>query len=482
MFVVDDRRPAGAGAGAGGAAAERSATAALGPRRPAWADPADDEGGVDLEGGAPRLRKLRQAEGEVVRAGEYQARLRERHVRLHPEGGQEWARLTGSGDRDGAAEPANITHLEEPREPSALPAGEVELIRLKDANRAEPSGGVVQSVHFHPDGGLLLTGGLDRKLRFFRVDGAENPKAASAFLEDLPVRRAAFVGDGGRTAVCAGRRPFYYAFDVESQQCTKVRGIMYREERSLEEFVASPPGAEHQYLAFLCKGGVLSLVSARNHMWVADLKMPAGAARTATFSACGRYLMASGTGGTVSTWDLRTRTCVGRMVDSGCLNGSALAASPEGGLFASGSTSGVVNVYDRKQALAAPGAKGRHTVFEAESEDLGTAAAAAARVAMPRLPSSTAPLWEMMNLTTKIDTLTFNPDGQMLAAASSMKRNALRLLHVPSRTVFSNWPTSKTPLHYVHSLAFSPGSDMLAVGNARGRVLLYRLKHYSRDD
>ena len=69
----------------------------------------------------------------------------------------------------------------------------------------------------------------------------------------------------------------------------------------------------------------------------------------------------------------------------------------------------------------------------------------------------------------------------LVAAASSLKRNALRLLHVPSRTVFSNWPTSKTPLHYVHSLAFSPSSDMLAVGNARGRVLLYRLKHYSRD-
>mgnify|MGYP002883850964 FL=1 len=87
----------------------------------------------------------------------------------------------------------------------------------------------------------------------------------------------------------------------------------------------------------------------------------------------------------------------------------------------------------------------------------------------------------MMNLTTKVDTLAFNPDGQMLAAASSLKRNALRLLHVPSRTVFSNWPTSKTPLQYVHSLAFSPSSDLLAVGNARGRVLLYRLKQYSRN-
>ena len=55
-----------------------------------------------------------------------------------------------------------------------------------------------------------------------------------------------------------------------------------------------------------------------------------------------------------------------------------------------------------------------------------------------------------------------------------------RVLHVPSMTVFSNWPTSKSPLHYVHSTAYSPNSGYLAIGNARGRVLLYRLHHYNK--
>ena len=55
-----------------------------------------------------------------------------------------------------------------------------------------------------------------------------------------------------------------------------------------------------------------------------------------------------------------------------------------------------------------------------------------------------------------------------------------RVVHVPTMTVFSNWPTSKSPLHYVHSTAFSPHSGYLAIGNARGRVLLYRLHHYSK--
>ena len=50
---------------------------------------------------------------------------------------------------------------------------------------------------------------------------------------------------------------------------------------------------------------------------------------------------------------------------------------------------------------------------------------------------------------------------------------------MPSCTVFSNWPTSKTPLSYVFSLDFSPSGGYLAVGNDKGKVLLYRLKHYS---
>lgn len=68
----------------------------------------------------------------------------------------------------------------------------------------------------------------------------------------------------------------------------------------------------------------------------------------------------------------------------------------------------------------------------------------------------------------------------MLAVASRMKRDALRLVHLPSLTVFSNWPTGRSPLHYVHSLDFSPHCGLLAVGNAKGRALLYRLHHYQQ--
>lgn len=50
-----------------------------------------------------------------------------------------------------------------------LPAGLLEATRVRDANLAEPSKAVVQSVQFHPDGQVLMTAGLDKRLRFFQV-------------------------------------------------------------------------------------------------------------------------------------------------------------------------------------------------------------------------------------------------------------------------------------------------------------------------
>ena len=51
-------------------------------------------------------------------------------------------------------------------------------------------------------------------------------------------------------------------------------------------------------------------------------------------------------------------------------------------------------------------------------------------------------------------------------------------IHIPSFTAFSNWPTSSTPLGHVSSVDFSAGGEYFAIGNTRGRVLLYHLKDY----
>ena len=47
----------------------------------------------------------------------------------------------------------------------------------------------------------------------------------------------------------------------------------------------------------------------------------------------------------------------------------------------------------------------------------------------------------VLNLTTSVTDLKFNPSSEILAMASEVKENSVKLLHVPSMTVFSNFPS-----------------------------------------
>ena len=184
-----------------------------------------------------------------------------------------------------------------------------------------------------------------------------------------------------------------------------------------------------------------------------------GAIRSCAYSSDGNNMYTSGTDGQVYNWDLRTRKCMDRHVDEGCVRATSLSVSPNGGLYACGSASGCVNLY--QQSLG-------HQIKR-------TRGPLAARLQLTRAPHKS-----IMSLTTRVDTLKFNHDGQILAIASQMKKDSLRLVHAQTGTVFANWPTAQTPLRYVTDVDFSPNSGMVAIGNDRGKCLLYRLLHFGK--
>ena len=57
--------------------------------------------------------------------------------------------------------------------PGALPEGKINIVRLTDANAAEPTSAqeAVSAVQFHPSGRLVMVASGDKVLRFFTVDG-----------------------------------------------------------------------------------------------------------------------------------------------------------------------------------------------------------------------------------------------------------------------------------------------------------------------
>lgn len=83
---------------------------------------------------------------------------------------------------------------------------------------------VIQTTRFHPNAPVMLTGGLDKTLRFFQIDGKTNPKIQSIHFQDMPIRSAEFSADG-REVIASGRRKFFYSIDVEQGQVEKISQI-----------------------------------------------------------------------------------------------------------------------------------------------------------------------------------------------------------------------------------------------------------------
>ncbi|KAK1739680.1 U3 small nucleolar RNA-associated protein 18 [Skeletonema marinoi] len=443
--------------------------------------------GVSLVDGPNRLKKLRRYRDETdpLSLSEYELRLRERFMNTTSVAANTgWAdvnqiqqkqeepktkRKRGgygssseddeSGDEDYNVATdileSNASLFQHSSSGMQLPPTILDVVRTRDGNLSDPNNSVLSAVQFHPgsdeENPLLMTAGMDKMLRFFRIDGEENPKIHGIHFPTLPITCASFLGDSG-SVVMSGRRPFFYVYDAISGNIQKIQSIIGRKERSLEKFTVSPSG---DVIAFVGNDGYIILVDGKSRQWIGDLKMN-GSVRAITFSEDGEFIMGSGSDGDVYKWNVRSRRCVERFHNEDGTITSALAATSN--FLAVGSESGVVNLYTEKYS--------KTSLYGGSDSGVGLNA------------TKRNPLKSIMNLTTSADSLKFSADGQILALSTRRETNGLKLLHVPTQTVFSNWPTSKTPLKYVWSTDFSPGSKYFAVGNDHGKCLLYRLKHY----
>ncbi|GKY94302.1 hypothetical protein MPSEU_000396000 [Mayamaea pseudoterrestris] len=436
----------------------------------AWVD-VDDDLVVDLMQ-TSRLRKLRTSREEAAASAlpvvEFESRLRKRYEETAQLAAHtDWARIdvdktdaafTDDKDETLALSTSAPFLLHASAKSSSLPANVIGMVRCSDANETDPCRSVVQSVHFHPTSNpeqpLMLTAGLDKMLRFFQVGADHSEKVHGIQFPKLPIYSASFLGSSGNVIV-SGRRSFFYIYDAVAGKVDLVPRILGRQEKSLEKFSVSPDGS---VIAFYGNDGYIILVDARTKEWIADLKMN-GSVRAVTFSANGDYLYGSGSDGQVYQWETASRRCIDRFNNEDGTITSSMACSSQH--LAVGAESGVVNVYQSQKQQEEP------------QQELQSSRRS--------ILSNRQPVKSIMNLHTSSDLVRFNGDGQILAISSRRERQALKLVHVPSRTVFSNWPTTKTPLNYVWSLDFSPQSRFMAVGNDKGKCLLYRLSHYNKD-
>lgn len=415
--------------------------------QPAWEDEDDAGEEVRIATRDPKKRKLlKQLDETVITGAEYTQRLRERFemVTHQGSGGPSWAKLPEDIDTVQDEDEEDILATAEAlvgSNPERLAPSILNVTRLKDANHEEHSRGL-HTLHFHSNAQLMLVGGQDKKLNLFQIDGKKNRKVQGVVFKDTPIVKAWFTPDG-REAIVTGRKPWIYVYDVVTGNVSKAWYPAGREEASTEHSFYSQ---DNKYLAFCGKNGNVHLTSNQTKQKIADFKMN-NISITVSFSPDGLTMFTGGGDASIYQWDLRTRRCIYKFIDEGMSKTSSLAISPSGAYHAVGSQTGVVNVY--------------------------SAETMAARETKPT------PHKALMNLQTSVNAVKFNHDTQIMGMSSWVKTSAFRLVHLPSMSVFGNWPTDRTPLGKVMDFDFSPHSGFLALGTHRGKVLLYRLNHYN---
>jgi U3 small nucleolar RNA-associated protein 18 len=426
----------------------------------AWHDEEDDEISISLLD-QDKLKKLRKKETDTTISGrQYVQRLRSQFEKIYPR--PQWADAQSdedeelnsdddieqvgeeevhSGDVKALTKILQIAKSYTSTASKLITPTKLDITRVRDANQAHASRSAIQTLSFHPTHPLLLTSGYDRTIRLYHIDGKANSVVSTIHLRDTPVQTAQFNPDSQHNKVFAGgRRRYMYSWDLTTGAVEKISRMYGHEstQRSFENFKLSPKG---NFIALQGNSGWINILSAVTSQWVQGFKIE-GTIVDFDWAVDEELIVGINSAGDVWEFSLSTGKVMSRWRET---TGVGITKIRLGGKTsrwcAIGSESGIVNVYDR-------------------------------------LGSTKKPMGILDQLVTSISSLEFSHDGQVLCIASRAKKDALRLVHLPSCKVFQNWPTSGTPLGKVTSVKFSPNSEMLCIGNEAGKARLWRLNHY----
>ncbi|KAL8930874.1 MAG: hypothetical protein Q9208_000415 [Pyrenodesmia sp. 3 TL-2023] len=419
----------------------------------AWHDSDDERIAVSLASN-PRLRKLRNYEGEDLIGGrEYTKRLRRQYERLCP--APQWAspasfksirskngvrrlraspnlsRTSGSEhemsvDSEDMSAPPLASLLKQPgaflQSDQVTPRGNkklrpevIDIQRTKDVGTAQPS--AITSLDFHPHHPLLLSSGPASTIFLNHISPRPpnpNPLLTSLHIQSTPLNTSSFRPPSGSKILFAGRRRYFHSWDLSTGKVEKVSRVYghQNDQKTMERFKMSPCGRWMGLVGSSKKGGgLLNVLDAHTSQWVAEVRMESrGGVADFQWWGDGEGITALGKAGEAVEWDARQKIIVGRWTDEGAVGTTVVAMGGRGSgakdvggdrWVAVGSSSGIVNVYDRKS-------------WEG------------------KIPASPQPRRVFDQLTTPISHLVFSQDGQLMLMASRWKRDALRLGKSPT--------------------------------------------------
>lgn len=354
-----------------------------------------------------------------------------------------WAQLDRKVEDDSDDEDDGIStkvgHLAKKSTSKDLPKGELVFKRQTNINQVTTKEGRITAVEFHPKSTVGIVAGTKGMVSMFALDGRENKKIHNIKYERFPIRSCKLNIEGDELIVGSIEKYFhtYNLLSGHKQQVRLPEGI-----NNMKSFELSRCG---KYMAVIGELGEIHLLHSLTRELLVTLKQEYPST-SIKFSMDSKKLFAHSDDTEVTVFDLRTQRMEHRFVDDGCVNGLSLALSPNGKFIATGSRQGFVNIYNYDDVLASKYPK---------------------------------PEKALSNLTTEATDINFNATGEILGICSADKDNAVKLVHLPSAMVFSNFPSQHDKIGKATVVSFSPAGGYLSFGTIAGSAPLYRLRHYS---
>ncbi|XP_055353312.1 U3 small nucleolar RNA-associated protein 18 homolog [Paramacrobiotus metropolitanus] len=413
-----------------------------GERLAVWHDTDDEDNFVDVAK-QRRYKRFKTAEEKRVSAGTLSQRLRNEYEKNLPT--PAWAAQPKSGrdisEEDPTTSLSSATGNYIDKRFEKLKLKNFVCQRVTNLNFEQPAKGIIHAVEFHPAAQIGLVASFGRSATLFQVDGKANSQLKSVFFERFPISCCHFLDEGNQFLVSSKLHSHMYYFDLPSEKTIKIPWNKAIRDESFKSFVVSPDGSS---VAFLGKEGNIHLIDGRSKEWIGTLKMN-GMVNSLSFSGNSQHLLSIGDAGEVYIWNVKSRKCVTKFTDNGCVVGTAVAVSPNDRFVAVGSNTGAVNIY-------------------AENDCFSKAAP---------LPVKT-----VLNLTTSVTSLKFNSTSELLSLSSNYLHGASKLLHMEKMQMIPTFPELNHKVRKVECVDFSVNSGYFALGNNMGEALLYRLPFF----
>lgn len=327
-----------------------------------------------------------------------------------------------------------------------LPKSYLEFKKCTNINQECPRPAAYRSIQFHPKTTVAMLA-TPKSVDLFKVTSSEynEERHIKEFLLKERVEKIVVTPDGHELIVGTEfAQKSATSIDLVTGVTNSFNVMKGNVKVGLRRLVMSPDGKK-----LACKGedGLIHVLDTRTKEFVMEYKMN-DEVEGLSFSADSGRLFTHGRGGQAFIWDVRSGKPYGRFYDQGTVTGTQIECSPNGQFVATGSDSGVVNLYNASDLL---------------------------------MKTSASPIKAFMNLTTGITCIRFNSTSEILAMASSVKKEALRMAHLASLSVYSNFPHNRLNLGLstVCEVRFSPGSGYCALGGTSGNAYLFRLCHYA---